>query len=160
MRRAWPSSRFSTGDRPHHPAGRLRSKGWSGSTAWRLPCIAALSLLTGQAELAAAADGPVTPTHNSGPRLAAGPGKSTSPGQGPAPSTEPAAEPSATSYGQARETAARRQVEDSERVRAMQVDDQRVATEEAAQALVEERRLTVEQAEAFERLKRAETAVH
>ena len=42
----------------------------------------------------------------------------------------------------------------------MQVDDQRVATEEAAQALVEERRLTVEQAEAFERLKRAETAVH
>jgi septal ring factor EnvC (AmiA/AmiB activator) len=42
----------------------------------------------------------------------------------------------------------------------MQVDVQRVATEQAAQALAEERRLTAEQGEAFERLKHAEAAVH
>ncbi len=41
----------------------------------------------------------------------------------------------------------------------MQVDNQRAATEQAAQALAEEQRLTVEQSAAFERLKRAEAAV-
>jgi septal ring factor EnvC (AmiA/AmiB activator) len=59
-----------------------------------------------------------------------------------------------------REDATRRQVEDSERVRAMQVDAQRLATEQAAQALAEEQRLTAEQSAAFERLKRAEVAVN
>jgi murein hydrolase activator len=59
-----------------------------------------------------------------------------------------------------REQAARRQVEDAERVRAMQVDAQRAATEQAAQALAEEQRLTAAQVEAFDRLKRAEAAVH
>ena len=59
-----------------------------------------------------------------------------------------------------REAAARRQVEDSERVRAMQVDAQRVATEQAAQALAEEKNLTAEQSAAFDRLKGAETAVN
>jgi septal ring factor EnvC (AmiA/AmiB activator) len=41
----------------------------------------------------------------------------------------------------------------------MQVDAQRLATEQAAQALAEEKRLTAEQSDAFERLKRAEAAV-
>ena len=41
----------------------------------------------------------------------------------------------------------------------MQVDAQRIATEQAAQALAEEKRLTAEQSGAFERLKRAEAAV-
>jgi septal ring factor EnvC (AmiA/AmiB activator) len=59
-----------------------------------------------------------------------------------------------------RETAARGQVEDSERVRSVQLDAQREATEQAAQAMAEEKRLTVAQAEAFERLKRAEAAVN
>src|SRR6202790_4861023 len=59
-----------------------------------------------------------------------------------------------------REQTARRQVEDAERVRAMQVDAQRAATEQAAQALAEEQRLTAAQVEAFDRLKRAEAAVH
>src|SRR5580658_8714769 len=58
-----------------------------------------------------------------------------------------------------REDSARRQVEDAERVRSMQVDAQRAATEQAAQALAEEQRLTAAQSEAFERLKRAEAAV-
>jgi murein hydrolase activator len=58
-----------------------------------------------------------------------------------------------------REDSARRQVEDAERVRSMQVDAQRAATEQAAQALAEEQRLTTAQSAAFERLKRAEAAV-
>ncbi len=58
-----------------------------------------------------------------------------------------------------REDATRRQVEDSERVRAMQIDAQRLATEQAAQALAEEQRLTAEQSAAFDRLKHAEAAV-
>src|SRR5580700_7561419 len=58
-----------------------------------------------------------------------------------------------------REESARRQVEDAERVRSMQIDAQRAATEQAAQALAEEQRLTAAQSEAFERLKRAEAAV-
>ncbi len=58
------------------------------------------------------------------------------------------------------ETEARREVEDSERVRTMQVDAQRDATEQAAQALADEKRLTVEQAAALDRLKRAEAAVN
>jgi septal ring factor EnvC (AmiA/AmiB activator) len=57
------------------------------------------------------------------------------------------------------EDAARREVEDSERVRAVQIDAQREATEQAAQALADEKRLTAEQSEAFERLKSAEAAV-
>src|SRR6185437_15367239 len=59
-----------------------------------------------------------------------------------------------------REAAARRQVEEAERVHSMQVDAQRAATEQAAQALAEEQRLTTAQSEAFERLKRAEAAVN
>jgi septal ring factor EnvC (AmiA/AmiB activator) len=58
------------------------------------------------------------------------------------------------------EQAARRQVEDAERVRTMQIDAQRDATQRAAQALADEQRLTAEQAEALERLKRAEAAVN
>jgi septal ring factor EnvC (AmiA/AmiB activator) len=58
-----------------------------------------------------------------------------------------------------REDSARRQVEDAERLRSMQVDNQRAATEQAAQALAEEQRLTAAQSEAFERLKHAEAAV-
>jgi septal ring factor EnvC (AmiA/AmiB activator) len=41
----------------------------------------------------------------------------------------------------------------------MQLDAQRIATEQAAQALAEEKRLTTEQSAALERLKRAEAAV-
>jgi septal ring factor EnvC (AmiA/AmiB activator) len=59
-----------------------------------------------------------------------------------------------------REDAARQQVGDSERLRVMQIDQQRASTEQAAQALAEEKRLTAEQADAFERLKRAEAAVN
>jgi murein hydrolase activator len=44
-------------------------------------------------------------------------------------------------------------------MRSLQADAQREATEQAAQALAEEKRLTAEQSEAFERLKRAEAAV-
>src|SRR5271154_3878965 len=58
-----------------------------------------------------------------------------------------------------REDAARRRVEDSNRMRSLQADTQREATEQAAQALAEEKRLTAEQSEAFERLKKAEAAV-
>ena len=42
----------------------------------------------------------------------------------------------------------------------MQVDAQHDATEQAAQALADEQRLTTEQAAALERLKRAEAAVN
>ena len=45
-----------------------------------------------------------------------------------------------------KELSARRDVEDAERVRAIQIDAQRAATEEAAQALAEEQRLTVDRA--------------
>jgi septal ring factor EnvC (AmiA/AmiB activator) len=58
------------------------------------------------------------------------------------------------------EQAARRQVEDAERVRTMQIDAQRDATERAAQAMADEQRLTAEQTEALKRLKRAEAAVN
>jgi murein hydrolase activator len=58
-----------------------------------------------------------------------------------------------------REDTARRRVEDSNRMRSLQADAQREATEQAAQALAEEKRLTAEQSEAFERLKSAEAAV-
>src|SRR5258708_4044031 len=76
-----------------------------------------------------------------------------SPG-GPSPGTGAPGTPSD------REAAARRQVEDADRVHSMQVDAQRAATEQVAQALAEEQRLTVAQSEAFERLKRAEAAVN
>jgi septal ring factor EnvC (AmiA/AmiB activator) len=58
-----------------------------------------------------------------------------------------------------REESTRRQVEDAERVRSMQMDTQRTATAQAAQALAEEQRLTEAQQQAFERLKSAEAAV-
>jgi septal ring factor EnvC (AmiA/AmiB activator) len=51
-------------------------------------------------------------------------------------------------------------MEASERVRAMQLDNQRIATEQAAQALAQEKRLTAEQSDALDRLQRAETAVN
>jgi len=62
--------------------------------------------------------------------------------------------------GLAQEAATRRQVDESERLRAMQVDAQSAATEQAAQAMAEEKRLTVEQSAALERLKRADAAVN
>src|SRR5260221_3349516 len=68
--------------------------------------------------------------------------------------------PGPVSAASEREAAARRQVGDAERVRTLQVDAERIATEQAAQALAEEQRLTAEQSEAFERLKRAEAAVN
>jgi septal ring factor EnvC (AmiA/AmiB activator) len=58
------------------------------------------------------------------------------------------------------EQAARRQVEDAERVRTLQIDTQRDATEQAAQAQADEQWLSAEQTEALERLKRAEAAVN
>ena len=80
------------------------------------------------------------------------------PGVAPGPPSEP---PSGPPPGQTdREDATRQQVEDSERVRSMDVDAQRAATEQAAQALAEEQRLTAAQSEVFERLKRAEAAVN
>ena len=99
----------------------------------RLPCLLALLLFTVQAgsALAQAGASPV-----------------------PAVGSAPA------SGALGREDATRLQVEDSERVRAMQVDAQRLATEQAAQALAEEQRLSAEQSAAFERLKRAEAAVN
>jgi murein hydrolase activator len=72
---------------------------------------------------------------------------------GPGPGGGPAAAPPE------RVEATRRQVDDAERVRAMQIDAQRLATEQAAQALAEENQLTAAQSEAFERLKRAGAAV-
>jgi septal ring factor EnvC (AmiA/AmiB activator) len=59
----------------------------------------------------------------------------------------------------AQEAATRRQVDESERLRAMQVDAQTAATEQAAQALAEEKRLTEQQSAALERLKHADAAV-
>jgi septal ring factor EnvC (AmiA/AmiB activator) len=75
-------------------------------------------------------------------------------GTGPGAGTGPAGSPPD------QEASARRQVEDSERVRAIQLDAQRAATEQAAQALADEQRLTAAQSEAFERLKHAEAAVN
>ncbi|MSP01176.1 MAG: hypothetical protein EXR07_09040 [Acetobacteraceae bacterium] len=69
------------------------------------------------------------------------------PGPGTAPSTD-------------REATARGQVEDAERVRAAEAETQREAIANLARALADEKRLTVAQAAAFERLKRAETAVN
>jgi septal ring factor EnvC (AmiA/AmiB activator) len=60
----------------------------------------------------------------------------------------------------AQEAATRRQVSESERLRAMQVDAQSAATEKAAEAMAEEKRLTAEQRAALERLKHADTAVN
>jgi septal ring factor EnvC (AmiA/AmiB activator) len=59
-----------------------------------------------------------------------------------------------------REEAASRQAEDAERVRSMRADAEREATEQAAQALADEKRLTAAQTDALDRLKRAETAVN
>jgi len=57
------------------------------------------------------------------------------------------------------EEATRRKVGESEHLRAMQSEAQRAATEQAAQALADEKRLGAEQFDAFERLKAAEAAV-
>jgi murein hydrolase activator len=62
--------------------------------------------------------------------------------------------------GLTQEDATRRQVDESERLRALQVDAQSAATEQAAQALAEEKRLSTEQSAALERLKRADAAVN
>src|SRR5271156_4998567 len=93
----------------------------------------------------------------SGPGQGAGP-----PDSGRADAGRADAGPSVTGAGPPRfnrEDAARRRVEDSNRMRSLQADTQREATEQAAQALAEEKRLTAEQSEAFERLKKAEAAV-
>jgi septal ring factor EnvC (AmiA/AmiB activator) len=58
-----------------------------------------------------------------------------------------------------REASARRQVEESERVRATQAEAEREATAQAARAAQEEDRLTAAQSTATSRLKRAEAAV-
>lgn len=58
------------------------------------------------------------------------------------------------------EQATRQEVEDSERLHAMQIDAQAAATEQAAAALQEEQRLTAEQADALRRLRAAEAAVN
>jgi murein hydrolase activator len=63
-------------------------------------------------------------------------------------------------HGLAQEDITRRQVSESERLRALQVDAQAAATEQAAQALAEEKRLSAEQSAALERLKRADAAVN
>lgn len=60
----------------------------------------------------------------------------------------------------AQESATRRQVDESERLRAMQIDAQSAATEQAAQAMADEKRLTVEQNAALDRLKHADAAVN
>jgi murein hydrolase activator len=59
----------------------------------------------------------------------------------------------------AQEADTRRQVDESERLRAMQVDAQSAATEQAAEAMAAQKRLTAEQTAALERLKRADAAV-
>jgi septal ring factor EnvC (AmiA/AmiB activator) len=58
-----------------------------------------------------------------------------------------------------REAAGRRQVEEAEHLRSMRADAEREATERAAQALADEKRLSAEQSAALERLKHAEAAV-
>ena len=65
----------------------------------------------------------------------------------------------ADTNGSAQEAATRRQLADSERLRAMQAEAQIAATEQAAQTMAEEKRLTGEQNAALERLKRADAAV-
>jgi septal ring factor EnvC (AmiA/AmiB activator) len=60
----------------------------------------------------------------------------------------------------AQEAAARRQVDESERLRALQIDAQSAATEQAAEAMAEEKRLTADQSAALERLKHADAAVN
>lgn len=125
-----PASRATTMKRPCHPVRVARLS--------RVLGLLILLLLTARTD----------PGLSQAPPLAAGAGH----GQ--------AAAPTPGSGPLEREATTRRQVEDSERVRAMQVDAQRVATEQAAQALAEEKQLTAEQSEAFERLKRAEAAVN
>jgi len=66
----------------------------------------------------------------------------------------------ADTHGSAQEDVTRRQVAESERLRAMQVDAQSAATEQAAQAMAEEKRLSAEQSAALERLKHADAAVN
>ena len=61
--------------------------------------------------------------------------------------------------GSDREQAARQRVEQAERLRAVEMDAQREATETAAAALAEEKKLTTAQSEAFARLKAAGAAV-
>ena len=53
----------------------------------------------------------------------------------------------------------RRDAEDADRLRDMQLNAQRAATEQAAQAMADEQRLTQAQSEAYDRLKKAEAAV-
>ncbi len=62
--------------------------------------------------------------------------------------------------GLAQEDVTRRQVDESEHLRAMQVDAQSAATEQAAQAMAEEKRLSAEQSAALDRLKHADAAVN
>ena len=92
-------------------------------------------------------------------------------GQGATSDAKPVAAPAVQSTGAAaapappgadalaQEAATRREVDESERLRAMQIDAQSAATEAAAQALAEEKRLSAEQSEALERLKHADAAV-
>ena len=93
-----------------------------------------------------------------GPNPGAGPGLSR--GQNPAAGAEQSAGATPDAAALDREAAARRQVEESEQLRAIQLDAQRVATEQAARALAEEQHLTAEQSAAFARLKLAEAAVN
>jgi len=66
----------------------------------------------------------------------------------------------ADAHGLAQEDVTRRQVNEADRLHAMQIDAQSAATERAAQALAEEKRLSAEQSAALERLKRADAAVN
>jgi septal ring factor EnvC (AmiA/AmiB activator) len=82
------------------------------------------------------------------------------PGQNPATVAGDRSQPTPAPAALDRESATRRQVEASERIQAMQIEAQSEATEQAAQALADEKRLTGEQREALERLRVAEAALN
>ena len=77
------------------------------------------------------------------------------PGQPSGAGSAPAPDPN----GSTQEAATRLEVDESERLRTMQSDAQTAATEKAAEAMADEKRLTAAQSAALERLKQADAAV-